>query len=67
MASFEMSEFAMGMSYLQAFLSSISSGAGFDTHYYQNFLRGKGLVFSNQQLMANEKTVRLVKVYASDD
>ena len=67
MASFEMSESAVGMSYLQAFLSSISSGAGFDTHYYQSFLRGRGLVFANQQLMANEKTVRLVRVYASDD
>ncbi|KAK4594643.1 hypothetical protein RGQ29_018361 [Quercus rubra] len=50
-----------------AFLSSISSGAGFDTLYYQSFLRGRGLVFADQQLMANEKTVRLVRVYASDD
>ena len=66
MASFEMSESAVGMSYLQAFLSSISSGAGFDTHYYQS-LRGRRLVFANQQLRANEKTVRLVRVYASDD
>ncbi|KAL0009128.1 hypothetical protein SO802_010630 [Lithocarpus litseifolius] len=50
-----------------ALLSSISSGLGFDTHYYQSFLRGRGLVFADQQLMANEKTVRLVRVYASDD
>ena len=62
-----MSESAVGMSYLQALLSSISSGSGFDTHYYQSFLRGKEHVFADQQLMANEKTVRLVRVYASDD
>ena len=67
MASLEMSESAVGMSYLQALSSSISSGAGFDTHYYQSLLNGRGLLFADQQLMANEKTARLVKAYASDD
>ena len=67
MASLEMSESAVGMSYLQALSSSISSGAGFDTHYYQSLLNGRGLLFADQQLMANEKTARLVRAYASDD
>ncbi|GMY33309.1 putative Peroxidase 48 [Fagus crenata] len=67
MASFEMSDSAVGMSYFQALSSSISSGPGFDTHYYQSLLKGKGLLFADQQLMANEKTARLVRAYASDD
>ena len=67
MASLEMSESAVGMSYLQALSSSISSGAGFDTQYYQSLLNGRGLLFADQQLMANEKTARLVRAYASDD
>ena len=67
MASLEMSESAVGMSYLQALSSSISSGVGFDTHYYQSLLSGRGLLFADQQLMANEKTARLVRAYASDD
>ena len=67
MASLKMSESAVGMSYLQALSSSISSGAGFDTHYYQSLLNGRGLLFADQQLMANEKNVRLVRAYASDD
>ena len=67
MASLEMSVAAMGMTYLQALSSSISSGAGFDTHYYQSLLNGRGLLFADQQLMANEKTARLVRAYASDD
>ena len=67
MASLEMSESAVGMSYLQALSASISSGVGFDTHYYQSLLSGRGLLFADQQLMANEKTARLVRAYASDD
>ncbi|KAK7817059.1 putative peroxidase 48, partial [Quercus suber] len=67
MASLEMSESAVGMSYLQALSSSILSGAGFDTHYYRSLLNGRGLLFADQQLMANEKTARLVRAYASDD
>nr|KYP39112.1 Putative Peroxidase 48 [Cajanus cajan] len=47
--------------------SSVSSGAAFDTHYYQSLLRGRGLLFADQQLMAAEKTARLVSAYASDD
>lgn len=55
------------MSYLQALSSSISSGVKFDTHYYESLLRGRGLLFADQQLMADEKTARLVAAYASDD
>nr|POF19195.1 putative peroxidase 48 [Quercus suber] len=28
---------------------------------------GRGLLFANQQWLANEKTARLVRAYASDD
>ncbi|XP_059444852.1 putative Peroxidase 48 [Corylus avellana] len=56
-----------GMSYLQTLSSSISSGAGFGTHYYRSLLMGRGLLFADQQLMAEEKTARLVRAYASDD
>ncbi|XP_020418240.1 putative Peroxidase 48 [Prunus persica] len=56
-----------GMPYFQQLSSSVSSGAGFDTHYYQSLLRGRGLLFADQQLMANERTARLVRAYASDD
>ncbi|XP_008227557.1 PREDICTED: putative Peroxidase 48 [Prunus mume] len=44
-----------------------SRGMSFDTHYYQSLLRGRGLLFADQQLMANERTARLVRAYASDD
>ncbi|KAJ0043075.1 hypothetical protein Pint_18164 [Pistacia integerrima] len=36
--------------------SEISSGSDFDTHYFRSLLRGKGLLFADQQLMADEKT-----------
>ena len=52
MASLEMSVAAVGMTYLQALSSSISSGAGFDTHYYQSLLNGRAfLPISNWWLM----------------
>ncbi|KAF3438247.1 hypothetical protein FNV43_RR21008 [Rhamnella rubrinervis] len=56
-----------GVSYFEELSSSISSGSGFDTHYYQSLLRGRGLLFADQQLTANPKTARLVRAYASDD
>ncbi|KAJ7948950.1 Peroxidase [Quillaja saponaria] len=62
-----MSESSIGMSYLQALSSSVSSGASFDTHYYFSLLRGRGLLFADQQLMAERKTAKLVSAYASDD
>lgn len=45
----------------------ISSGAGFDAHDYQSLLKGRGLLFADQKLIANENTARLARVYASDD
>ena len=47
---------------MQVLSSSISFGAGFETHNYQSFLWGRGLLFADQQLMANEKSVRLVRL-----
>ncbi|KAF9591679.1 hypothetical protein IFM89_005551 [Coptis chinensis] len=55
------------MMYYQTLLPSMSSGAGFDTHYYVSLIRGRGLLFADQQLMATQKTAALVKAYASDD
>ncbi|KAB1216413.1 putative Peroxidase 48 [Morella rubra] len=66
MASFEMSNSVVGMSYFHALPSLISYGAGFDTQCYQSLLKGRGLLFADQQLMAEEKTARLVRAYASD-
>ncbi|KAJ0042780.1 hypothetical protein Pint_18154 [Pistacia integerrima] len=37
------------------------------THYIRSLLRGRGLLFADQQSMANEKTATLVKAYASGD
>ncbi|XP_031249451.1 putative Peroxidase 48 [Pistacia vera] len=47
--------------------SAISSGSDFDTHYFRSLLRGRGLLFADQQLMADEKTATHVKYYASGD
>ena len=52
---------------MQELSSAVPSGASFDTHYYQRLLRGRGLLFADQQLMAQEKIARLVFAYASDD
>ena len=30
-------------------------------------LKGRGILFADQQFLANEKTARLVRAYASDD
>ncbi|XP_004295653.1 PREDICTED: putative Peroxidase 48 [Fragaria vesca subsp. vesca] len=57
---------SQGMSYYQQLSSSFSTGAGFDSHYYQSLLRGRGLLFADQQLMANKRTARVVTAYASD-
>ncbi|KAF7824365.1 putative Peroxidase 48 [Senna tora] len=57
----------LGMSYMQALSSSVSSGEKFDTHYYASLLRGRGLLYADQQLLADQKTARLVSAYASDD
>ncbi|KAH0700182.1 hypothetical protein KY284_014397 [Solanum tuberosum] len=43
---------------------SVSIGTSLDNHYYKTLMRGRGLLFADQQLMANEKTVT---DYAIDD
>nr|XP_016492199.1 PREDICTED: peroxidase 49-like [Nicotiana tabacum] len=49
-------------------LSAFSSiGASFDNHYYKTLIRGRGLLFADQKLMANEKTAEVVIDYALDD
>ncbi|KAJ0075812.1 hypothetical protein Patl1_34194 [Pistacia atlantica] len=40
--------------------------AGFGTAYYRNLLQGKGILYSDQQLMAGEETRIWVTAYASD-
>lgn len=37
------------------------------TSYYRGLLRGRGLQHSDQQLMADERTARFARAYASDD
>ncbi|GAV91659.1 LOW QUALITY PROTEIN: peroxidase domain-containing protein [Cephalotus follicularis] len=64
MRSRGMSESTLGMGDYQQLSSSISSGAGFDTHYYQSLLRGRGLLFSDKQLMADDRTAMLVRSYS---
>ncbi|KAK1586845.1 hypothetical protein Q3G72_006654 [Acer saccharum] len=67
MRSRKMTELTAGMSYYQGLTSSISAGAGFDTHYFHSLLKGRGLLYSDQQLMADKKTADIVRAYASDD
>ncbi|KAL6196790.1 hypothetical protein ACLB2K_032403 [Fragaria x ananassa] len=50
----------------QSFLS-MSSGAVFDSHYYQNLMRGRGILFADQQLMADMRTAQVVATFASDN
>lgn len=57
----------MTMSYSHDLSSSIKSGSNFDTHYYNSLLRGRGLLFADQQLMYDKTTATLVGAYASDD
>ncbi|KAF7113140.1 hypothetical protein RHSIM_RhsimUnG0156300 [Rhododendron simsii] len=47
--------------------SSVSAGSSFGKHYYDSVLRGRGLLFADQRLMAHDKTADLVRAYASDD
>lgn len=47
--------------------SSVSSGSVFGKYYYDSVLRGRGLLFADQQLMAHDETADLVRAYASDD
>ena len=53
---------AVGLSFLQALSSQMSSGASLDTHYYQSLKKGGMTLFADQQSMANENTMRLVSL-----
>lgn len=57
----------LGLTYFPQLVTSISSGSSFDTHYYQSLLRGRGLLYADQQLMTDERTASVVRAYASDD
>ncbi|KAL6201866.1 hypothetical protein ACLB2K_025578 [Fragaria x ananassa] len=46
---------------------SMSSGAVFDSHYYQNLMQGRGILFADQQLMADMRTAQVVATFASDN
>ncbi|KAL6538532.1 hypothetical protein OROGR_012520 [Orobanche gracilis] len=41
-------------------------GGGFGSHYYEALIRGKGLLTSDQELLAHEKTAEAVFEYAQD-
>ncbi|KAG5623582.1 hypothetical protein H5410_008800 [Solanum commersonii] len=45
----------------------VSIGTSLDNHYYKTLMRGRGLLFADQQLMANEKTAIAVTDYTIDD
>ncbi|KAJ4956440.1 hypothetical protein NE237_013223 [Protea cynaroides] len=51
----------------QKLSSSIPMGIMFDLHYFQDVLRGRGLLFSDQQLMKDPTTADAVRNYASGD
>lgn len=59
-----LSESAMSCS--QGLSALCSFGTSFDNHYYKTLMRGRGLLFADQQLMANEKTAAVVMDYALD-
>lgn len=60
-------ESATGLPSLQSLAPFIFSGSGFDSHYYKGVLMGRGLLYADQQLMADPTTAKLVEVFASDD
>ena len=60
-------ESSVGIEYYQGLSSSISSGSALGPRYYESLLRGRGLLFADQQLMASDETAELVRDYASDD
>ncbi|KAK6917644.1 Lipoxygenase, C-terminal [Dillenia turbinata] len=47
--------------------NSMPNGENFDAHFYKNLLKGKGLVFSDQQLTLSAITPRIGRAYASDE
>lgn len=43
------------------------SESSFDNHYCKTLMRGRGLLFADQQLMANEKTAAATADYSFGD
>ncbi|XP_021730743.1 peroxidase A2-like [Chenopodium quinoa] len=60
-------ESASGLPFHQSLAPFIFSGSGFDAHYYKGLIMGRGLLYADQQLMADPRTAKLVEVFASDD
>ncbi|GFZ05789.1 hypothetical protein Acr_17g0013610 [Actinidia rufa] len=60
-------ESSIGVEYYQGLSSSISSGSVFGPRYYESLLRGRVLLYADQQLMASDETAELVRSFASDD
>lgn len=60
-------ESAAGLSYFQIMAPLSPPSSGFDMHYYKSLVMGRGLLYSDQQLMADPMTAWLVTVLASDD
>lgn len=45
----------------------ISAGAGgLDSHYYRNLVKGRRLLYADNQLMFEDRTAEVVREYASD-
>ncbi|KAL3509888.1 hypothetical protein ACH5RR_029289 [Cinchona calisaya] len=65
--SSSISESERSMAYFQELSSSPSSQSPFGTHYYRSLMIGRGLLFADQQLMANEETAKVVVEYSLDD
>ncbi|CAM8914026.1 hypothetical protein QQ045_031964 [Rhodiola kirilowii] len=57
----------LGMTYFQGLSIEVPSGSTFDTHYYRSLVNNRGLLFADQQLMADDATRNQVRDYASDD
>ncbi|GFS37096.1 hypothetical protein Acr_00g0049810 [Actinidia rufa] len=60
-------ESSVSIEYYQGLSSSISSGSVFGPRYCESLLRGRGLLFADQQLMASDETAELVRAYAFND
>ncbi|KAF9616471.1 hypothetical protein IFM89_029768, partial [Coptis chinensis] len=43
-----------------------ATGSGFGTHYYKSLVEGKGILHTDQQLMASDETARWVQTYSAD-
>ncbi|CAM8960321.1 unnamed protein product [Rhodiola kirilowii] len=56
----------MEMTYYHELSTAIPSWSGLDSHYYRGLINNRGLLFADQQLMADDRTRGIVIDYASD-